>query len=73
MNVGLKERPADRLFFGRDGAEVGCCFPKPYNYLAAFGVMVSDTSLGRVVRMGNKRFLLWYNLNRTDTERFKDG
>jgi len=35
--------------------------------------MVSDTSSMRVVRMGNKRFLLWYNLNRTDTESFKDG
>ena len=56
-------------FFGKAHAELMAC----YNHLAAFGVMVSDTSLGRVVRMGNKRFLLWYNLNRTDTERFKDG
>jgi choline dehydrogenase-like flavoprotein len=44
-----------------------------YNRLAGFGVMVSDTSHGRIIRMPAGRALTIYNLNRTDVNRFMKG
>ena len=41
-----------------------------YNRLAGFGVMVSDTSHGRILRMPGGRALTIYNLNKTDVAKF---
>lgn len=44
-----------------------------YNKMAGFGVMVTDTSQGRVYRGWGGRPLLIYHLNATDTARFVKG
>ncbi len=44
-----------------------------YNHLACFGLMVSDTSSGRILRMPNGHALAMYNLNKTDVQRFVRG
>jgi choline dehydrogenase-like flavoprotein len=44
-----------------------------YNHLACFGLMVSDTSSGRILRMPNGHALALYNLNKTDVRRFVRG
>ncbi|PIR17758.1 MAG: hypothetical protein COV46_02970 [Deltaproteobacteria bacterium CG11_big_fil_rev_8_21_14_0_20_49_13] len=44
-----------------------------YNKLASFGIMVSDTSHGRILRMPGGRALTIYNLNRTDVKKFIKG
>jgi choline dehydrogenase-like flavoprotein len=48
---------------------------KNYNRLAAFGVMVSDTTKGRVFRplLPGFPFSAWYSLNQRDTEALKKG
>lgn len=44
-----------------------------YNHLACFGMMVSDTSSGRILRMPNGHALALYNLNKPDVQRFVRG
>ncbi len=45
-----------------------------YNNLAAFGVMVSDTTRGRVFPgLAGYPFLAWYSLNQADTETLRKG
>jgi choline dehydrogenase-like flavoprotein len=44
-----------------------------YSKLAGFGVMVSDTSHGRVHRAPGGKPLVTYNLNQFDTDRFVKG
>lgn len=44
-----------------------------FNHLASFGMMVSDTSSGRILRMPNGHALALYNLNKTDVQRFTRG
>ncbi|MBU0992477.1 MAG: GMC family oxidoreductase [Proteobacteria bacterium] len=48
---------------------------KHYKNLAAFGVMVSDTTRGRVFRplLPGFPFSSWYSLNKTDTGKLKKG
>lgn len=44
-----------------------------YNRLAGFGIMVSDTSRGRILRMPGGRALTIYNLNKADVAKFVKG
>lgn len=44
-----------------------------YNHLACFGMMVSDTSSGRILRMPNGHALALYNLNKADVQKFVRG
>lgn len=48
---------------------------KHYNNLAAFGVMVSDTTKGRVFRplLPGFPFTAWYSLNQEDTNKLQKG
>lgn len=44
-----------------------------YNKIATFGIMVSDSSHGRILRMPGGRALTIYNLNRADVAKFAKG
>ncbi|MFP4038947.1 MAG: GMC family oxidoreductase [Desulfosudaceae bacterium] len=46
-----------------------------YNKLAAFGVMVSDTSRGRVFRglLPGYSYTAWYSMNQSDAEKLRQG
>lgn len=46
-----------------------------YNNLAAFGVLVSDTTRGRVFRpwLPGYPFTAWYSINHVDTEKLRKG
>lgn len=44
-----------------------------YNDLAAFGIMVSDVSRGRILRLPGNRPLTIYNLHKQDVAKFKKG
>ncbi|MBP6731421.1 MAG: GMC family oxidoreductase [Chitinophagales bacterium] len=44
-----------------------------YRKMAGFGIMVTDTSHGRVIKGLNRAPLIFYNLNETDTGKFVKG
>ncbi len=44
-----------------------------YNNLAVFGLMVSDTSKGRILRLPGNRPVTIYNLNKADLKKFISG
>ncbi len=44
-----------------------------YRKMAGFGIMVTDTSHGRVIKGLNHSPLIFYNLNETDTAKFVKG
>ncbi len=48
---------------------------KRYNHLAAFGVLVSDTTRGRVFRpwLPGYPFTAWYSMNQIDAEKLRKG
>lgn len=44
-----------------------------YNRLAAFGLIVSDTSRGRIIRMPKNRAVIWYRVNKFDLPKYIRG
>ena len=44
-----------------------------YNRLAAFGMIVSDTPRGRIVRGPEGQPIIFYSLNRSDVDKFQRG
>jgi choline dehydrogenase-like flavoprotein len=44
-----------------------------YNKMAGFGIMVTDTSHGRVIKGLNHAPFIFYNLNQADTDKFVKG
>ena len=46
---------------------------KQYNHLAIFGMMVSDTTQGRIIRGLKGHAIAIYNINRTDLPKYRGG
>jgi hypothetical protein len=44
-----------------------------YSSLACFGMMVSDSTQGRVFRLRGDSPFVWYNINRSDLQKYKRG
>ncbi len=44
-----------------------------YSSLACFGMIVSDSTEGRVMRLMGDSPLVWYNINRADLKKYKRG